>query len=82
MNTMLLIRHCQNLEVAQIAASHAHNLPNLIRFYSKEKLSIYWQEDKKFLERIAHQNNCPIGILETCWNTIESTINDELTRQL
>ena len=76
--TMLEIRQCDNLEVARIAASHAHNVPDLIRKYSSEKLQVYWETDRPFLERSAKKNNCSICSVESAWRNTEAIIKKHL----
>ena len=72
--TLLFIRHCPNLRVAQIAASHAHNIPALIRGYSAEKLKMYWFNDRAYLERIAIEENIDISLIKEVWIEVEPTI--------
>jgi hypothetical protein len=77
--TMIFIRYCENLEVAQLTANHAHNLPDLIRDFSIIKLRLYWQQDKLILQGKVHELNQELEILEFVWKESEPIITKYLS---
>lgn len=74
MDTMLYIRQSKIPDLAKVAASHAHNLPNLIRDFSVMKLRLYWEDDRAFLRKRCQELNGEISILESMWKEHEPLI--------
>lgn len=66
--TALEIRHCENLRVAQVLASHIHNLPKLINSYSIEELSSRWPVDSEFVKRIVKEENYQFNLMDEAWS--------------
>ncbi len=78
MYTMLYIRQSNIPELAKVAASHAHNLPDLIGDFSVMKLRLYWEDDREFLRRRCKELNGEITILESIWKESEPIITKYL----
>jgi uncharacterized membrane protein len=76
--TMIFIRYCDNLKVAQLTANHAHNLPDLIRNFSNVKLRLYWEQDKLILQQQAHALKEALEPLEFVWKESEPVITKYL----
>ncbi len=76
--TSLEIRHCTNLRVAQVMASHIHNLPTLLGDYSVEKLSSYWPSSIEFVEAIASEEEYKLGVVKNGWSNAEPVIKKYL----
>ncbi|KAF0811364.1 hypothetical protein IGB42_04201 [Andreprevotia sp. IGB-42] len=77
--TLLFIRHCENLRVAQVAASHVHNIPDLISNYSVEKLALRYS-DRNHLIRVAGEERYEIDMVLNAWNDTGIMIEAEIGR--
>ncbi|MBE9609482.1 hypothetical protein [Chitinilyticum piscinae] len=78
-HTLLCIRHCPNLRLARVAASHAHNIPALISTYDQQRLRMYWTADRNYLLRTAAEEGENVGGLLEAWNRHAAAIERELS---
>src|SRR5262245_18964015 len=57
---------------AAAEADHVHNLPDLLREYSDERLRYYWQVERPaFLNRA---RGADTGVLDQAWNVLRARL--------
>lgn len=80
-HTLLFLRNTSDIELAHIAARHAHNLPDLIRDYTPEKLQTYWEEDRAYFKKHGSDVGIPyLGSIELAWEQAQDVIAQHLPR--
>lgn len=78
-HTLLFLRNTSDLHLAHVAASHAHNLPDLIRDYTPEKLQAYWEVDRDFFKKQGKDVGISyLGSIELAWTEAQKTIERHL----
>lgn len=65
---LLRIRASSDAAMAALEADHVHNLPDLLRDYSPDKLDYYWSVERPcYLDRVAGDGQLAF---DECWSRL------------